>query len=82
MSARQVMLNKLVCDATGCGAVYDHVATPVMHLREMAAIDGWRYRQQQVGGSNWLRSVDLCPKCPDAAELAESEHSRKTRSRR
>lgn len=81
MSARQVMLNKLHCDAVGCGAaVYDHVATPVSALRERAAADGWRHRQQPTG-SNWLRSIDLCPTCPDDAAIEPLSGARARRRR-
>lgn len=81
MSARQVMLNKLHCDAIGCGAVYDHVATPVAHLRELAAADGWRHRQQPTG-SNWMRAVDLCPTCPDDAAIEPVAARTRARRRR
>ncbi len=70
MSARQATYNQLFCDASKCGAVYEHIGKPVSHLRELAAKDGWRYLQMQYSGSHWLRRVDLCPKCHDVTELA------------
>lgn len=70
MSAHQVMFNKLHCDAKGCGAVYENIGKPAAHLRELAAKDGWRNVQVRVGGSNWLRQVDLCPEHHEVTELA------------
>lgn len=77
MSAFPVTFSKLRCDAVGCGVVYDNIGTPVSHLRELAAKDGWRHRSERAGTSNWLRAVDLCPaaRLPTAASRARARRA-------